>query len=52
MIKSVIINRKKVPVPVPIRKLAELIDWIESDLLQKEDLITRIVMNGVEIESD
>ena len=52
MIKTVVINRKKVPVPVPIRKLSELIEWIEVDLLQKEDLITRIMMNGVEIETD
>ena len=52
MIKWVSINSKRVPVPVPLNTLSDALDWIQDHLLQKEDTITKIVMNDIEIESE
>ena len=50
MLKSITLNRKKVPVPVPLNTLKEAIDWVESDLLSEDRTITQITLDGHEIE--
>lgn len=50
MFKSMFLNRKKVPVPVPIRNLAEAVDWIETYLLSEDKAITKIELDGELIE--
>jgi hypothetical protein len=56
MLKRVIINQKKVPVPVPIRTLGEAVRWVEATLVPQGHTITRVTLNervvsGEEIEA-
>ena len=50
MIKSLFLNKKKVPIPVPLRTLQEVVEWVESYLVQGDKTITKIVLDGEEIE--
>jgi hypothetical protein len=52
MIKEIVLNSKKVPVPVPIRDLSELLGWISTTLLTGEHVVTRIRVNGSEVDLD
>lgn len=45
MLKRVIINGKRVPVPVPIKTLAEALSWIEESLLPCGHSVTRVTLN-------
>ena len=45
MLKKIIINNKKVPVPVPVRTLREAIVWVESTLVPAGHMITRVELN-------
>lgn len=51
MLKSILLNRKKVPIPVPIKTLDEVIRWIESHLMSEDMAITKIELDGAMIES-
>ncbi|SME95605.1 hypothetical protein [Pseudobacteriovorax antillogorgiicola] len=46
MLKTVYLNQKKVPVPIPIKTLYEAIIWIEKHLLRDTQSITRIELDG------
>ena len=46
MLKFVIINKKKVPVPVPVKTLKEAVNWVESVLLMKDNTVTKIELEG------
>ena len=46
MLKFVIINKKKVPVPIPVKCLKDAVNWIESVLLMKDDSVTKIELDG------
>ncbi|MFW7380543.1 MAG: hypothetical protein ACOH5I_17155 [Oligoflexus sp.] len=50
MLKFVILNRKKVPVPVPLKTLQDLISWIEDHLVRKDHTITRIRLDHEDID--
>jgi hypothetical protein len=57
MLKKVIINQKKVPVPVPILTLGDAVRWVESTLVPQGHTITRVTLNdkvvsGDDLESD
>lgn len=50
MLKKLMINGKKIPVPVPIQKLPDAVAWIEKHLLRPDHTITRITLDGREID--
>jgi hypothetical protein len=45
MLKRIIINQKKVPVPVPILTLGEAVRWVEATLVPQGHTITRVALN-------
>lgn len=45
MLKRVIINGKRIPVPVPVKILSEALGWIESTLVLPGHSITRVTLN-------
>ncbi len=52
MLKKITLNGKRVPVPVPIKTLAEALQWVERHLLRPDHTITRIELNGQDVELD
>lgn len=52
MLKSILVNGKKVPIPVPISSLCDALSWVEETVLEQGHTITRITMNGIEMEED
>ena len=50
MLKFVIINKKKVPIPVPVKSLKDAVNWIESVLLMRDDSITKIELDSKNID--
>jgi hypothetical protein len=45
MLKRVIINGKRVPVPVPVKTLAEALRWVEETLVPAGHSITRVALD-------
>ncbi len=45
MLKRVIINNKKVPVPVPVKTLADALTWVEETLVPAGHTITRVALD-------
>lgn len=45
MLKRVLINNKKVPVPVPVRTLDDALRWVEETLVPAGHTITRIALD-------
>ena len=45
MLKKVIVNNKKVPVPVPVRTIDEALRWIEATLVPAGHTITRVALD-------
>jgi hypothetical protein len=45
MLKYVLVNSKKVPVPVPVRTLAEALAWLEHTLVPTGHTITRVALD-------
>lgn len=52
MLKRVIINQKKVPVPVPILTLGEALQWIETNLVPQGHTLTRVSLNDSILNGD
>jgi hypothetical protein len=52
MIKEIILNGKKLPVPVPVREISELLEWISATLLSHEHVLTRIKVDGNDVDLD
>ncbi len=50
LLKKLLINGKKIPVPIPIQNLAEAIAWIEKHLLRPDHMITRVSLDGRDID--
>lgn len=50
MLKKITLNKRRVPVPVPIRTLEEAISWVETSLMQKDHMITRIELDGQDVD--
>jgi len=46
MLKSLLINQKKVPVPVPVKTLTQALQWVEDTLVPDGHTITRIELDG------
>ena len=52
MLQNIYINKKKVPVPVPISGLRDAISWTEDFLVQPGYSLTRIELDGNLIDFD
>lgn len=52
MLQSVFINKKKVPVPVPIAGLRDAVSWTEEFLIKPGYSLTRIELDGDLIDFD
>jgi hypothetical protein len=50
MLRSILINKKKIPVPVPFKVLDELINWLQSYVIKPNETITRIKFDGRDID--
>ena len=49
MLKKLIVNQKTVPVPVPLRNLAEACSWIEEVLVPIGETVTSATLDGKDI---
>ncbi len=49
MLKKIILNGKRIPVPVPIKTMGEALSWVERHLLRPDSTITRVELNGEEV---
>jgi len=50
MLKFVILNKKKIPVPVPLKTLQDVVSWIEDHLVRQDHSITRIRFDHQDID--
>ncbi|MDD9952613.1 MAG: hypothetical protein OXT67_13715 [Zetaproteobacteria bacterium] len=50
MLKTVQVGKKKIPVPVPLKHLADAIEWVEDIVVRHEGTLTKVVLDGEEIE--
>jgi hypothetical protein len=50
MLKTVLLNKKKVPIPVPIKGLNDLVTWIDGTFVASGSSITKIVVDGRRFE--
>ncbi len=46
MLKQVAINSRIVPVPVPIRNLAEAVSWLERSMVPEDQSVTAMLLDG------
>lgn len=46
MLKRLIINQRSVPVPVPVRNMAEAVLWIEQSMIPTGQSLTAAVLDG------
>lgn len=52
MIRSIYLNGKLVPVPVPVITMRELIDWLNGTFCTKGRMLTKLVVDGKDLEPD
>jgi hypothetical protein len=50
MLKKILLNGKKIPVPVPIKTLPQAMAWVQKHLVRPDHVITRLQLDGREIE--
>jgi len=50
MLKTVLLNGKKLPVPVPVKNVDEALSWLEEYLVGPRKTITRIELDGVIVD--
>lgn len=50
MLRKLIVNRRTVPVPVPLKTLGQVFEWIGETLVSSGHTITRLSLNGEDIE--
>lgn len=48
MIREVTVNSKRIPIPVPIKGVGDLVEWVCNDLANRTQSLTRLVINGVD----
>lgn len=51
MLKKFLLNGKRIPVPIPVKTLPEAVTWIEKHLLRPDCTITRIELDGRDIDA-
>lgn len=47
MLKTLYLNGKKIPVPIPLLSLGEALTWVEETLLDKNQAITKVTLDQV-----
>jgi hypothetical protein len=52
MLKFIYLKNQKVPVPVPVTNLREALDWVAQTFGNKGQIITRVMLNGDEVNLD
>ena len=50
MLKTVYLNHKKTPVPIPIKNLLQATRWIEEFLVKEGYSMTKLTLDGQEID--
>ena len=50
MLKTIYLNKKKLPIPIPIRTLKEALDWVDDHIIDSDHSVTRIKVNGQDLE--
>lgn len=50
MLKHINLKNKRVPVPVPVRNLYEVLEWVSATFADDEKMITRVILNGEDID--
>jgi len=50
MLKSLLINKKKIPIPVPLKSLKDVLAWISDHLLGKDHSVTRVRIDHEEVD--
>jgi hypothetical protein len=50
MLKTVLLNKKKVPIPIPIKGLNDLVTWVDGTFVTSGSSITKIVVDGRRFE--
>lgn len=52
MLKRLIVNQKRVPIPVPVRNAAEILGWLSGGYLRADECVTRLMVDGVDCLDD
>lgn len=52
MLKNVLLNGKKLPVPVPVKSMSDALGWLEDYLIEPKKTITKIELDGVVLEDE
>ncbi len=52
MLKKIKVGNKIVPVPVPLKTLKQAMKWVEETFMGEESIITKVVLDGAEVEFD
>ena len=52
MLKKIILNRRTIPVPVPIQNLDEALAWVDQTLLKSDEMITKIVVDDRKVSDE
>ena len=49
MLKEVYIRRKKIPIPIPLKNMAQAYEWLEQTWVTNENTITSIKLDSKEL---
>lgn len=49
MLKKLILNKRTIPIPVPIRNLEEALTWLSQTLVKSDEEFTKILLDGREL---
>ncbi len=52
MLKKLILNKRIIPIPVPIRTLEEALTWLSQTLIKADEEMTKIVLDGRDLISE
>lgn len=52
MLRFIYLKNQRIPVPVPIRNLKEALEWVSETFCGENQLITRVLLNGDDVNLD
>jgi len=52
MLKFIYLKNQKIPVPVPVRSLADAVRWVSETFCSEGQIITKLNLDGFEIDLD
>lgn len=50
MLKHINLKNKRVPIPVPVRNLYEVLEWVSATFADDQKMITRVILDGQDID--